>query len=297
MKAKATKIISSLILLLALTTVNAQQDPNHALYRYNMNLINPAHAGAHEASELGVNIRSLWSGVAGAPETQSVFFSTSAGNNVGLGATIINDKTFIENQTYLGIDFSYKIKLNLNTDLYFGIKAGASSYNANTDGLTTFGIGSDPSLMDLDGRFQPNIGAGLHLKTDKYFFSFSIPKILTPERLEQNDGLARLGTDRIHMYLVGGYDFDLNNDLIFKPSILARYIDSSPFSIEFTAAFNINRTFELAAAYRLDEGLGGYIIIDAADWVDFGYAYESAYESPIAKSSNGTHEVFMKFKL
>lgn len=284
------------IVLLTTANVMAQQDPNYTFYRYNMNLINPAYAGAHEGSELGVNIRSQWSNVKGAPETQSVFFSTGMGKNLGFGVSIINDKTFIENQTSLMLDFSYKLKLSEETNLFLGVKAGANSYNVNTEGLNTFGIGSDPSLMNLDGGFLPNVGAGAYLKGKDYFLAFSVPRILTSDRLEQSGGLAKLGENKIHMYLTGGYDIAMSDNIVFKPSVLLRYVDSAPISLDLTGAFSFNERFELAAAYRLDEGVSGYLIFEATKQFHLGYAYEVANENPVASISNGSHEIYMKIK-
>lgn len=297
MKSIATYIILASFFLLAMATALAQQDPNYTFYRYNMNLVNPAYAGAVEGAELGMNIRSQWSGVMGAPETQSLFFSTPVGRDLGLGISVINDKTFIEKQTSIALDVSYHLTLGFDTNLYLGVKVGANSYNANTEGLTTFGIGSDPSLNDIDGGFSPNIGAGAYLKGKDYFVSLSVPRILTPDRLEQDNGAAKLGTDRVHMYLAAGYDLRIGGEVTFKPSAMVRYVDNAPLSVDITAAFSLNERFEIGAAYRLDEGIGGLIILNATPKIDIGYAYESPFESPVTNISNGTHEVFMKLRL
>lgn len=287
-------------------TAMAQQDPNYTFYRYSMNLINPAYAGAHDGpegtgankgSEIGLNIRSQWAGINGAPETQSLFFGTGLGKNVGLGVSVINDRTFIESQTFVGVDFSYRIKLDRGTDLYLGIKAGANSYNVNTAGLTTFGVSADPSLMELDGNFSPNIGAGAYLKGESYFLAFSIPKILTPDRIEQGNGIAQLGRNRVHMYLSTGYDIEIGRGIMFKPSALARYVDAAPLSIDFTGLFSFNNRIDIGAGYRLNESTSALLVVNASDWLDFGYAYEFATENPIGNGSMGTHELFIKLGL
>jgi len=287
-------------------TAIAQQDPNYTFYRYSMNLINPAYAGAHDGpegtgatngSEIGLNIRSQWAGVNGAPETQSLFFGTGLGKNLGLGVSVINDRTFIESQTFVGVDFSYRVKLNHGTNLYLGIKAGANSYNVNTAGLTTFGVSADPSLMELDGSFSPNIGAGAYLKGESYFLAFSIPKILTPERIERDNGIAQLGRNRIHMYLSAGYDIEIDRGITFKPSALARYVDAAPLSIDFTGLFSFNNKIDIGAGYRLNESISALVVVGPSDWLDFGYAYEFTTENPINNGSMGTHEVFIRLGL
>jgi type IX secretion system PorP/SprF family membrane protein len=303
---KCIKTICIVAITLASVTIFAQQDPNYTLYRYNMNLINPAYAGAsnglegtssNSGAELGLNIRSQWAGVQGAPETQSAFFGTGLGKNLGLGVTILNDRTFVENQTFIGVDFSYKLQLSENTNLFFGIKAGANSYNVNTDGLTTYGVGADPSLMNLTGSFTPNVGAGAFLKGRAYFVAFSVPKLLTPTRIEQEGSIAQLGRNKRHMYLSGGYDFPLANGIVFKPSTLLRYVEAAPLSIDITGLFSFNDRFDLGAGYRYNEGISAMARVNASNWIDFGYAYEFATQNPISSVSMGTHELFIKLLL
>lgn len=283
------------------TTVMAQQDPNRTFYRYYMNLVNPAYAGTSETTDIGVNFRSQWVDVQGAPETQSFFFSKAAGKNVGLGMSIINDKTFIESQTNLNLDFSYHIKINDKTSLYLGLKAGLNSYNANTRGLQTFGgfggVVADPSVNDFEGGFKPNVGAGGLLKGEKFFVSLSSPNLVTTERLEQQNGIARLGSSRTHYYLGIGYDFTISNTIVFKPSTLVRYVNATPLSIDAVATFSFNERIELGPSYRLNEGLGGLLIFNADKWIALGYAYQAAFESQVQGVNDGTHEVSIIFKL
>lgn len=277
--------------------MNAQQDPNYTLYRYTMNLINPAYAGANKTTDLGINVRSQWANVKGAPQTQSLIFGTPMGKNVGLGVSVISDKTFIEKQTSMALDFSYHLKLNEKYDLYFGLKGSFNSYNANTEGLVTYGISQDPKLMNLNGRFNPNVGAGLYLKHNDYFVSFSVPKILRADRLEQENGIATLGANRTHIYLAGGYNFALSGSTVFKPTVLFRYVNASPMSVDLTGVFEFNGNFDIGAAYRIDESVSGLVLFKASKSMRIGYAYESSLKSSIQNIDNGTHEIMLSLTL
>ncbi|MFS4416627.1 type IX secretion system membrane protein PorP/SprF [Maribacter sp. 2307ULW6-5] len=288
--------ITPLFILFALGVslgLQAQQDPNYTFYRFNMNLVNPAFAGAGETAKVGVNVRSQWAGVQGAPETQSVVFGMPVGRNVGLGLSVINDKTFVENQTSVALDFSYKLKLDEAHDLYFGLKGSFASYDVNSEGLLTYGIQPDMSLMNIDGRFTPNVGAGLLLRNERYFVSLSIPKILTPDRLEQKDGMARLGVDEVHYYLAGGYDVVLSESVVLKPSALIRYVNASPLSVDVTGLVEFNDRIDLGAAYRVSESVSGIFMFKAGK-LDIGYAYEMALESNVRNIDQGTHEIMMQ---
>src|SRR5690554_2324020 len=286
-----------ILMLFAVGSLWAQQDPSFTFYRYNMNIVNPAFAGANEGTEIGLSIRSHWAGIEGNPETQSAIFSMPMGKNLGLGLSIINDKTFIEKQTSIAFDFSYKLKLNENLSLYLGLKAGLNSYNVNTEGLVTYSIQSDPSLTDMDGSFTPNIGPGAYLKGKSYFVSLSAPKILTPKRLNNDNGIARQGEEKMHIYLAAGYDIDLNSNLTFKPSFMARYVNASPLSFDLTAAMMWKDNFEVGAAYRFDEALSGFFLFKMAKSFHLGYAYEAVQGKSVSNLNMGTHEILLKLKL
>ncbi|WP_339652216.1 type IX secretion system membrane protein PorP/SprF [uncultured Maribacter sp.] len=286
-----------MLLLFISGTLAAQQDPAYTFYRYNMNFINPAHAGAESRTEFGANIRSQWSGVVGAPETQSFMASTYFGKNVGLGISIINDKTFIENQTSVALDFSYHLKWDDDTNIYLGLKASGNSYNANTDGLMTFGIESDLSLMNLNGGVTPNIGIGVYLQAKKLSLSFSAPRILKPERLEQDGATAKLGRNKMHMYLMGVYDIEINDNLVLKPATLIRHVESAPLSVDLTLTLNYNSLLEFGSSYRINEGFSGLFIFDLSKGMKVGYAYEVSKQSSLANTNNGTHEIMLKLEL
>jgi type IX secretion system PorP/SprF family membrane protein len=294
------RIINSIsILFVLLSSVRAwsQQDPNYTFYRYNMNIYNPAFAGSSEGVEFVLGLRSQWAGIEGAPESQSAIFGMPVGNKVGLGVSILNDKTFIETQTWMAVDFSYHIELDEDNKLYFGLKASANSYDANTQGLLTYGVGQDGSLMNFESRFTPNVGAGIYLKNEKYFISLSAPKILTPDRLQEANGNAFLGADRMHAYLGGGYDFLLGGTTKLQALGMIRYVDASPLSYELTGLLDLAERFTLGAGYRYNESISGLFLFKVSNGFELGYAYENAWQRPIDGLDQGTHEVFMRFLL
>lgn len=295
-----TRNINLIIVLFALLSKGlawGQQDPNYTFYRYNMNIYNPAFAGSSDGVEFVLGLRSQWAGIEGAPESQSAIFGMPVGNKVGLGVSILNDKTFIETQTWMAVDFSYHIDLDEDNQLYFGLKASANSYDANTQGLLTYGVGQDGSLMNFESRFTPNVGAGIYLKNEKYFLSLSAPKILTPDRLQEVNGNAFLGADRMHAYLGGGYDFYLGGNTKLQALGMVRYVDASPLSYEITGLLDLAERFTLGAGYRYNESISGLFLFKVSNGFQLGYAYENAWQRPIDGLEQGTHEVFMRFLL
>ena len=134
----------------------SQQESYYSLYRYNMNVINPAFAGADAANMLSFTSRSKWASVEEAPNTLALAFSSARENNVGLGISLVSDKVFIEQQTFAYVDFSYKLQTSGESALFLGLKGGGNFYSADPTSLVTSAQLSDPTKIRLS-RFSPNI--------------------------------------------------------------------------------------------------------------------------------------------
>ena len=85
---------------------------------------------------------------------------------MGLGVSIISDKIFIENQTMITIDFSYKLKLGNDSAVFLELK-GWNSYSADPTSLLGSTNIPDPAQKSLS-RFNPNMGVGFLFKMAVY---------------------------------------------------------------------------------------------------------------------------------
>nr|WP_199001183.1 type IX secretion system membrane protein PorP/SprF [Flavobacterium sp. ASV13] len=293
------KIIKNILagaLLLFSSVLFAQQESLFTTYRYHMNIVNPAYAGVDGETVLATTIRQQWTGIKDAPKTQAVSFGTSVGSHLGLGVSMVYDKTFVEKQTQLGLDVSYKVQVGALTDLYLGIKAGGNFYNVNTSGLETYVPQSDPALATIN-QFNPNVGVGALLKNDKFFVSLSVPRILNTERARNKDGYTAVATDRAHVYLSSGYDFDLETatSLILKPSFMMRYVNGAPLSVDLNLMLQIEKFLEIGGSYRVDNAYAGILGLNISNRMTLGYAYEVNTGKVIASAKN-SNEFFLRFK-
>ena len=289
--------IVAIALLLTSSAVMAQQESVISFYRQHMNLVNPAYVGVDSMTIATSSIRKQWTGIAEAPETQTVSFGTYLGKNLGFGMTVIHDQTFVEKQTFVSVDFSYKLKMSETADMYFGIKAGGNTYNVNPSGLETYNLQSDPALGSIN-TFNPNLGVGALYKDGALYVSLSIPRLLNTKRATNDEGYASVKTDRPHIYLSGGYDFPLQDDfssLVLKPSVMLRYVSGAPVSLDLTAMLQIEKNFEIGGMYRTDKAYAAMANITINNRFIFGFAYEMSTRPTLASAKN-TNEIFLQFK-
>jgi type IX secretion system PorP/SprF family membrane protein len=288
--------ILAIALLLTSSAMMAQQESIYTFYRQHMNLVNPAYAGMDSLTVATSTLRKQWTGVTDAPETQAVSFGTPLGKKVGFGMTMINDKTFIEKQTYVSLDFSYKLKISKTSDIYFGIKAGGNFYDVNTSGLETYNVQSDPALGSIN-TFNPNVGVGAVYKDGAMYVSLSIPRLLNAKKAKNDSGYAMVATDSPHFYLSGGYDIPLQGELsslVLKPSAMLRYVAGAPVSLDITTMLQIDKTFELGGMYRTDKAYAAMATVLISNRLLFGFAYEMSTQPTLASARN-TNEILLKF--
>lgn len=291
---KTFKHIILLVLFFSTSVVVAQQESVFAFYKSHMNLVNPAYAGMNNETFLTSSLRKQWTGVEDAPETQTVSYGTPVGKNMGIGFTVVNDKTFIEKETFVGADFSYKIQMDETMDLYLGIKAGGNFYNINTTGLQTYNIRADQALGSVS-TFNPNFGVGAVLRKDKWYASLSVPRLLNTTKAVNEFGNAISATDRPHLYASGGYNFVLDPTFVLKPSVMLRHVNGAPISVDLTAMLQIENNFEIGGMYRTDQAYAAMSTIRLSKRFVFGFAYEMSTRPTLAAARN-TNEILLQFQ-
>ncbi len=295
---KNLKTIFFVLTVSFVVQVNAQQDPHFSLYKYNMNVITPAYAGTNGSLEALFAVRSQWVGIDDGPETFNFNVNSPLGKNVGVGLSVVSDNVFVLSETHVYADFSYKIKVAEELDLYAGVKAGGTFLDVDLDQT---GIQDDPLFTENISNFNPNVGVGFYLKAPQYYVTLSAPALLQNDRFEK-DGIAPAeASDDIALFLGGGYDFvvsrSLDNTFKLRPSILARAVSGSPVSVDFSASGMYNDRIELGANYRLDESVTFFMTFGFIESVlNFGYAYEYT-TTDVGTFNNGTHEIVLKLKL
>ena len=284
------RLLFILSVLIPLFTFS-QQESYYSLYRYNMNVINPAYAGALGKNVFAFTSRRQWSSMQDAPSTLAFSYSSERENNVGLGLSVVSDKVFIEQQTFAYVDFSYKLDME-STQLYLGLKAGGNFYNADPRSLTTY-TASDPAQQQLS-RFNPNVGAGAFLKGEVFWASFSIPRLFNVKR--ENDILAVTAKDRVHSYLGGGVDLPVGGDFFIKPSIMMRKVKGLPVTTDITGMLSWQNQFDVGISYRSSSAFSLLSVVSVGGF-DIGYAYETPTVSSLSQLNLKTHEIVLRINL
>ncbi|WP_432416616.1 PorP/SprF family type IX secretion system membrane protein [Myroides profundi] len=273
----------------------AQQDPQYTQYMYNTNMINPAYAGSRGTLNVFGMYRTQWVGLDGAPKTANVSVSTPLGESgLGLGVNFTNDRIGAMDENNISVDLAYAIDLNENYKLAFGLKGTANLLSVDYTKLNIHNPTDPVSQENIKNKFNPNIGAGLYMYSDKAYVGLSVPNFLTTDRYDDNDITTM--RQKMHFYLMGGYVFDLSQDILFKPAALVKAVSGAPLQVDLTANFLFYDKFTLGGAYRWDASVSALAGFQINENLFVGYSYD--FDTTTLRHYNsGSHEIFLRFEL
>ncbi|QSW89519.1 MULTISPECIES: type IX secretion system membrane protein PorP/SprF [Flavobacterium] len=275
--------------------VSAQQDPQYTQYMYNTMAVNPAYAGSTGTLEATLLHRSQWVGISGAPETQSFSIHGPLTNEkIGLGLSVVNDKIGPSNELYLDGNFSYSLPLGYEKRLAFGLKAGMRMLNIDWSKGRYYNSNDVLLNQNIDNQMKMAIGAGVYYYTEKWYLGFSIPSFIRNDYYD--DVQESIDFDRLHYYLMGGYVFDLNPNLKFKPAFLVKAVSGAPLTADVSANFMIAEKFVIGGSYRTDDSISILAGFQISQSFYLGYAFDYTV-SQLNKYNDGTHEFILRYSL
>lgn len=272
----------------------AQQDSQYTNYMYNTVNVNPAYAGSRGVMSIFGLHRTQWVGLDGAPVTNTVSLNTPINNsNFGLGISFVNDRIGPSDENAISADISYSIQTSDTYKLSFGIKATANLLNVDYTKLNIYDPTDVQFQNNIDNKFSPNIGAGVYFHSDKLYAGLSVPNFLETQHFDDN--VAATAKERMHYYLIGGYVFDLTENIKFKPAFLSKVVNGAPLQLDLTANFMFNEKFVLGAAWRWDAAVSGLVGFQATSNWFIGYGYD-AETTKLANYNSGSHEIFLRYE-
>ena len=274
------------VMCFTLARVHGQQDPIYAQYLINPLIINPAYAGSNNMFNASLQYRTQWAGLEANPTT--VNFSSHMSlyqNKVGVGLMVIEDKLGDQKNTEFNTLYSYKLALK-NSTLSFGMQTGFIRYTNMPESLNIRDTG-DPAFNSFS-ETKFNTGAGLLLKNDRYMIGLSVPRLL-PATVSQGGQTIELYKQ--NYYLFGSYVIFVSQNVRFKPSLLLRGTQGSPFSADINASFNFNE-FYTAGLFTRNFKTYGFLMQAMVKSFRLGYVFELPGSS--ASSLNFTsHEIML----
>jgi type IX secretion system PorP/SprF family membrane protein len=289
-----------LVLLVLSEQLLAQQEAQYTQYMYNTMSINPAYVGSRAEASINLLYRSQWSGLDGAPTSQTLNIGVPTSERVSLGLSVLYDEVgngTNQEPTFGGV-FAYSLLFGNNARLSLGLRAGGNILNIDYNNLRNLGLGVPNDLANIDKKFSPNVGLGAFYSSGSFYAGLSVPDILETEHFGNgSDDGSFVSRDRMHYYLMTGYVFELNPRLIFKPATLLRATSGSSTTLDLSANFLFNEKFRLGASYRFGASISGLFGLEISEKLLIGLAYDKDTNGLGGVLGNdGSFEVFLRYR-
>jgi type IX secretion system PorP/SprF family membrane protein len=289
------KIIFAFILFCNLSVV-AQQDPLFSQYMFNKLLVNPAYAGSRETFTVDVLNRIQWVGIDGAPRTMTLAAHSILGNNkVGLGGYVYRDELGPTINQGAMATYSYRIQTQKGW-FSFGIQGGIKHFNFDWNAIQT----EYPDYIfypkDVQ-RITPDLNLGFYYYTQRFFLGLSSKQMLENEYgIAEYEGKTSFSRLARHFYAMTGFAMPINDKMVFRPSMMAKYVNNAPVQFDFNASILFGDIFWVGVAYRTEKAVIMLTELTIAKGIRLGYSFD-LYLNELQLHNKGSHEFRLGFDI
>jgi type IX secretion system PorP/SprF family membrane protein len=290
------KVFIPFLFLITGLSSNAQQDPLFTQYMFNKLLVNPAYAGSHEELSVDLLSRIQWVGIDGAPRTISIAAHTLLKESkVGLGLYVFRDELGpTVNQGAMGT-YSYRIRTDKGW-FSFGIQGGIKYFDFNWNAIRA----RDPDHMfypqDVK-KITPDANIGVYYQTPRFFAGLSSKQLLENEYgVGEVNGKTTFSKLARHYYGMTGTVIPFNDKIVFRPSVLAKFVKDAPVQMDFNASFLFSDIFWIGASFRTEKAVVFLTEFKLNDFMKLGYSFD-LYLNELQLHNKGSHEFRLGFNI
>jgi type IX secretion system PorP/SprF family membrane protein len=276
------------------TNLFAQQDPQYSQYMFNQLVINPAYAGSKDMISSAMFLRSQWTGIKGAPKTESIsIHGPLKKRTVGLGFALIADQ--IGPKQSIGALGSYAYRMRVGKGkLSLGLRAGVYNYVYNWDDIVYKDQADVYNTNTRTSIIVPTADAGIYYYTNTLYAGIGAThlyngRLTTVSNLNGDD--AQLSP---HVFATFGKGWELSDQLTFNPSCAIKVAKHTPASVDVNFSFLLQQRAWVGLSVRSNMTLVAYAQFYVTEKFKVGYAFDYGFNK-IAQAGKGSHEIMMSY--
>jgi type IX secretion system PorP/SprF family membrane protein len=288
------KLLTALLIIMA-TRVFAQQDPLFSQYMFNKLAVNPAYAGSQEYLTLDALYRYQWVNIDGAPQTFSASVHSPLKNpHLGLGLNVYSDAIGPTISQGALATFAYRI-LFPDSKLSFGLQAGIKYTDIFWSKINPYDLEDPLFRTQMKNKAVPDANFGIYYYSKKYYVGLSSKQLLQNQMsVVKVNGKEEFTKLMRHFYGMAGAAFPISDQLVFRPSILVKFVVNAPPQMDLNASFLIAKTFWFGASYRTEKALSLMTEFRLSDNLRLGYSYDLWFNE-LNAYNKGSHEIRLGF--
>jgi type IX secretion system PorP/SprF family membrane protein len=290
------KKIYIFILLLFSLSAYSQQDQLFTQYMFNKLLVNPAYAGSREMLTFDMLDREQWVGINGAPRTMTISAHTTVWNRkVGLGGYIYRDQLGPVVTNGLMLNYAYRLIFD-KSFFSFGLQGGFRYTDFKWD-MLKLKYPDDYVFVTQDAKkIVPDFNLGFYYESARFFAGLSTKQLLQNEYGESTSDNGKTSFSRLmrHFYLMTGAAFPVSNKIVFRPSLLAKYVKNAPVQVDVNASLLFNDFFWIGVSARTQKALAFITEFSITPKIRLGYSFD-IYLNELQPFNYGSHEIRLSF--
>tara|TARA_B100000513_G_scaffold125039_2_gene55488 strand:- start:2984 stop:3841 length:858 start_codon:yes stop_codon:yes gene_type:complete len=277
----------------------AQQLPQFTSYQLSPFLYNPAFAGVDGTTQLNAVIRSQWSGIREAPQTDVISgYGLLRNEKMGLGATAFKDVAGADSRRGITLSYAYHLRVKNDMSLSLGLSAGFLQYRLDHTIINPYDDGDPVFNSPILSSVVPTATFGAYLYADNFYASVALPQLLSSTftlKDEYNDNSLIEGGLTNHIFVGSGYIKDINDAFTIEPSLLLMLSSPAPASVELMTKLTYKDLLWTALSYRFNDAVCMYIGIDIDKRFYVAYAHDFV-ASELSTVTSGTNEFKLGFR-
>jgi type IX secretion system PorP/SprF family membrane protein len=278
---------------------SAQQISMYSHYFYKPMIDNPAFTGNGDATNAMLVNRSQWTGFKDAP--QLTLFSLDGNlldKKVGIGMSLMSERKGINNKTEGDIYYSYRININDETHLSFGLTFGVINQTIDfTKAIVE--NNSDPTLSaDFQHKIAFNTNAGIAFVWKGLELGIAVPQLLGEKvKPTGNTDSSAYYTQARHYVASAKYKIFIQKEkgISIVPQALVRFVANTPFQYDGTLNFDWQDKFWIGATYKSNYAVAANVGFCLHKQLFVGYSYDFIIGN-IGKYSGMSNEIMVNFK-
>ncbi len=285
-----------LLLVLMSWQLRAQQYPLTTQYLFNPYALTPQLAGATGFSEMFMNYRADWTGIEGHPRTFRMHgFGNLYQHKMWLGGEVYLDKTDILARFKANLSLSYKLRVQNEQFLYFGV--WGSFYQNVINYADAVGVDpGDPLFSDINKitASKLNGGFGISYNWRDLYLGFAFPTLFQ-NKYEIDNGSGITFAFKQEFLFHASYILNLNDTWDLQASSVFRKMVNEPLNYDLSLMAIVVQRFWFGALFRK----GGALALNLGGNLTGGLVLNYSYEIGIGgvnSYSSGSHEITLGWR-
>jgi type IX secretion system PorP/SprF family membrane protein len=311
-------VLAPLLLLAAVGTASAQQQPQFTHYGFNGMYLNPAYAGIKGQTEVTLigryqylNLGNTQGDDNGSPRTGMASFSVPiTALSGGVGLAVYYDQAGPVKTTNSALSYSQHIRLGSGR-LGIGIQGTYTYLSNGTYRAIDPNDVNVPAQGASDHKFDA--GAGLWYESPKFYAGLSANNLFRSRYTFRSNGTVGIASQYLgenHAYFTAGYNIEASSSVVITPMVLAKavlpgdygtkskYDNEKNYSFEGGVRATFNDQFWAGVNYRHQESFSGLLGygFGADNRYRIGYAFDFIAFNQAARAFS-SHEIMLSLRL